>query len=189
VSDQIIEPSEIIIEQDGTEKETISHVNPKIRFLARFFDYALFIFFLATVRYFITGSTDVIRHESFIPIQFFIWIPLEALLLYVWGTTPGKFFLKTKIIPKKRIKLDYMSALKRSFNVWFRGFGMGIPVINILCLMVAYQRLNFLQMTSWDRDEQTIVTHYPVGQWRIILASIVSFSGLVFYYMFKTSLS
>lgn len=184
MSEEIIEPSEIIIEKNGTVRETTTHVSPWIRFLARFFDYSLFIFLLGATRYLITGTISLAQYESFIPVQFFAWIPIEALLLSTWGTTPGKFFLKTKLIPRRRGKLDYMAALKRSFNVWFRGLGMGIPVINILCLMVAYHRLNLLRTTSWDVEDQTIITHYPISLWRIIVASIFAASGFIFYYVF-----
>lgn len=184
MSEEIIEPSEIIIEKNGTVRETATHVSPWIRFLARFFDYALFIFLLGAVRYLITGTPSLAQYESFVPIPFFCWIPIEALFLSTWGTTPGKFFLRTKLIPRRRGKLEYKIALRRSFNVWFRGLGMGIPVINVLCLMVAYHRLNLLRTTSWDVETQTMITHYPIGTWRIVVASIISAAGLFFYYMF-----
>lgn len=183
MSEEILEPSEIIIEKNGTIKEQISHVNPWIRFLARFFDYSLFILALSSVRYCFTGSVSLDEYKSFIPIPFFSWIVVEAFLLSTWGTTPGKFFLKTKISSRRFAKLDFMSALRRSFNVWFRGIGMGIPVINFLCLMVAYNRLKLLGSTTWDMDDQTIITHYPIGQWRIVLATAVTFCGFLFYYI------
>lgn len=121
MSEEIIEPSEIIIEKNGTVREKTSPVNPWVRFLARVFDYSLFIFFVSMVRYFLKGAPFSSHYESFIPLPFFAWIPLEALLLSTWGITPGKFFLRIKLSLRRPGKLDYMSALKRSFDVWFRG--------------------------------------------------------------------
>jgi len=180
VSEEIIEPSEIIIEKNGTVKEKTSHVNPWVRFLARFLDYSLFILFLSGIRYLVKGTFSLNEQDSFIPIHFFAWIPIESLFLSTWGTTPGKFFLRTKISTSYQGKLNYMSALMRSFNVWLRGIGMGIVVVNILCLMTAYHRINLLRITSWDKEAQTLVTHYPIGNWRIILSAIVILAVFVF---------
>lgn len=182
MSEEIIEPSEIIIEKNGTVRETRLPANPWIRFLARFFDYSLFILFVSMFRYFFKLLPFSSYYDSFIPVIFFAWIPVEALFLSTLGTTPGKFFLKVKISLKRPGKFNYMSAVKRSFDVWFRGLGMGISLIGILCLMVAYHRLKFANTTTWDRDNQTIVTHHPIGQWRIIGAAIVSAIGLIFYF-------
>ena len=184
MSEKILEPSEIIIEKDGTIKEQGIKKNPWLRFLARFFDYALFIFLMVSVRYILNGKIALPLDQSFIPIPFFAWIPVEALLLSVWGTTPGKFLLRITLTLKRRGKFDYMTALKRSFNVWFRGLGMGIFIINILCLMIAYHRFQLIQTTSWDLEEQIDTTQYTVSLWRIILAVIVVLFGSIFYFKF-----
>lgn len=185
MNNKVIEPSEIIIDQQGLPKEDTSRVNPWIRFLARFFDYSLFFLLLWGLRVLLHGHFPLGWFEHLIPFEFFVWIPFEALLLSTWGTTPGKFFLRTELKQGRKIRLDYITALKRAFNVWFRGLGMGIPIINCFCLLVAYHRLRVFRQTSWDREENIIVLHRPIGRWRIIAAAIIAAGGLLFYYTDK----
>lgn len=185
MSDRVIEPSEIIIDQQGLPKEDTVRVNPWIRFLARFVDYSVFFLVLWSLRVWLKGHFPLGRFEALIPFEFFVWIPIEAFLLWTWGTTPGKFFLKTEIRQGRKRRLDYTAALKRSFNVWLRGLGLGIPVINFLCLLVAYQRLRMLGRTSWDREENIVVSHRPVGRWRIIASAVFIIVVFFFYYQGK----
>ena len=107
---------------------------------------------------------------------------MEALFLKIWGKTPGKAFFRIELKQGRRVRLSYATALKRSFNVWFRGLGMGIPIIIFFCLLVAYQRLRLLRHTSWDREENIVVSHRPIGRWRIVATALISVSSLLFYY-------
>lgn len=183
--DRVIDPSEILIDRSGTVKEDAVHANPWVRFLARFFDYALFLLVLWGLRELLHGKYPLGKYESMVPFEFFVWIPIEALLLWSWGTTPGKFFLKMKLQQGRRFKLDFATALRRSFNVWFRGLGMMIPIVNCICMALAYYRLKSLQYTSWDRDDHIAVSHGPIGQWRIVVSALVAAAVLLFYYANK----
>lgn len=182
MSDKIIEPSEIIIEKQNKPKENFAHVNPWIRCIARFFDYSLFCILLLFTRKLLQGHLPLGgTFDRFFPFEFFVWIPIEAALLSTWGTTPGKFFLKTKLKAGKRRNLPYFTALKRSFNVWLRGLGMGIIGLNFFCLAVAYHKLKMFKITSWDREDHIQVTHYPIAIWRLYVAVFVAAVGLLYY--------
>lgn len=182
---RVIEPSEIIVEQTNKPKGNSTHANPWIRFLARFFDYSLFFLLLLSSRKLFHGHLPLGQYEHLVPFEFFVWIPIEALLLSAWGSTPGKFFLRTTLRRGKKKRLDYMSALRRAFSVWFRGLGMGILGLNFFCLLVAYNKLKVLQITSWDRDDHIEVTHHPIGQWRIYAAAFIAMAGILYYYSQK----
>lgn len=181
----VVDPSEIIVDRSGTVKEDTFHANPWIRFLARFFDYSFFFLLLWGVRWLLGGSVPLKQYQSMVPIEFFAWIPIEALLLYLWGTTPGKYLLKIQFRQGRRAKLDFVTALRRSFNVWFRGLGMMIPVINCICLVFAYYRLKTLQLTSWDRDEHIAISHQPVEKWRVGLTAAVIVAVMLFHTIAK----
>ncbi len=182
---KVIEPSEIIVEYSSKPKENITHANPWIRCIARFFDYALFFLLLLSSRKLFHGQLPFGRYEHWIPFEFFVWIPIEALLLTTWGTTPGKWLLKTKLKQGKRNKLDYQTALRRSFSVWLRGIGLGNTFIGFFCMAVAYNKLRLLQTTSWDRDDQITVTHYPLQKWRLYVAVLFTIVGILYYYSQK----
>lgn len=180
--DRVIEPSEIIVEQPGKATENISQVNPWIRCIARFFDYSLFFLLLLSSRKLFHGQLPFGKYEHLIPFEFFVWIPIEALFLSTLGTTPGKFFLKTKLKHGKRHRLEFNVAVRRSFSVWIRGLGLGIPVLNFFCLLNAFNKLKLFHTTTWDRDDHITVTHYPIGRWRIYAAVLVAVVGILYYY-------
>jgi len=185
VGDKIIEPSEIFVEGERKREDHRVRANPWIRFFGRFFDYTLFFLLLWGLRQFLHGHFPFGKYESFIPFEFFVWIPIEALLLRLFGNTPGKWLVGTRLNWAGKKKPDYITALKRSFSVWFRGLGMMIPFINLLCMLVAYHKLKAFQITSWDRDDRILVTHRPVARFRVVLAAIVIVGGLLFYYSEK----
>jgi len=101
-------------------------------------------------------------------ISFFSWIFMEASLLSLWGTTPGKWILRTELRSASG-RLTYSQALKRSVLVWFAGLGMGIPVVSIITLAVSYRTLVRDGTTLWDRREGFTVTHGKIGALRVAL--------------------
>ncbi len=171
-----IEPTEILIEGDGTVHEKPAIANPWLRFLARMFDYSLFFMVLWSI------SSGKIESTSLVPFEYFLWIPLEAAFLRWVGTSPGKWILGIKLQQGRLQHLDYLTALRRSFHVWFRGLGMGIPFLNVICMLVAFQRLKAFKITTWDRDDHIHISYCRIGKWRILLAAAIAVAGLGFYF-------
>lgn len=176
----VIEPSEILTGKGDSIHRLEKQPNPWLRLIARFFDYALFF----TILYFIPRPPSWPSFGKLVPIEFFAWIPFEALLLAFCGTTPGKWLVgvDVKVAGKK---LCFKTALKRSLNVWFRGLGMGIPIINVICMMNAYYRMRLFQATSWDLEDDIAVIYRPVGKWRVYLAAAAAAIGMIFYSFWK----
>jgi hypothetical protein len=188
MDDRVIEPSEIIVEQgENPTYEDISHVNPWIRCIARFFDYSFFCTLLWATRYFFHGEFPFSKYEYFIPFEYFVWIPFEALLLCIFGTTPGKFVLGTEVRAQRSRKLSFSQAFHRSFAVWLRGMGMGVPFVNFFCLLTAYNKLKLFKISSWDRDLHLTVTHKPISMWRLYFAVFIAIVGLLLYYSSKNA--
>lgn len=174
----VIEPSEIITGEEQPKTKSL-HINPWMRLSARFFDYALFFSLLRI------GTGTIISVTPWIPIEFFAWIPIEALLLGFIGTTPGKWLLKIEVEKNHRKRLGFETALRRSFSVWLRGLGLGIPFLNFFCMLSAYHRLKAFSVTSWDRDEKITVSHHPVAKWRFYTVSVLAIIGMIFYSYWK----
>ncbi|MCC6127693.1 MAG: RDD family protein [Chlamydiae bacterium] len=178
-----IEPSEILTGDDyGRAKK--APPDPWARLLARVFDYSLFCLLLLGLRSFLHLPVPGGVFERFIPFEFVFWIPIETLLLLTWGKTPGKWFLNIDLRFAKQSHPHWTMALRRSVAVWFRGLGMGIPVISLLCLLVAYQRLKMVQTTSWDKETCIQVVQQPFPRWRLIAASVFSIISFFFYWNF-----
>ena len=182
-SGPVIEPSEIITGRDDSPHVHQQPANPLIRFLARFFDYSIFF----TLLHIVSGPISLPGFGRIFPIEFLAWVPIETLLLATWGTTPGKWLLRTEIKRRFSNRLSFRSAFRRSFSVYFRGLGMGIPVINVLCMLNAFYRLRIFQTTTWDKEEGTFVIHQSLVKWRYYLAIAVVLAGMIIYSFWKKS--
>lgn len=97
------------------------------------------------------------------------WIPVEALLLSRFTTTPGKWLLGIRVTDDLGQPLSYLAALKRSALVLVMGNGLGLPTLMLLPLLQAgmswmlYQRSG---TTLWDRTAASVPMHTrptPVG--------------------------
>ena len=176
--DEVIQPSEIIIEtEDNPENINFHKINPWQRFLARFLDYSLFNLFLIFCFFLLSSRFSFHHFEYIFPLEFLLWIPIEAFFLSHLGYTPGKYFLKTRVSHALHRRLDFSSALRRSFGVWLKGMGMGIPLISIFAMLYAYFKLRVDKYTSWDQENHLHVSHRPVKKWQIIVsAAIISLS-------------
>ncbi|MDR7134559.1 putative RDD family membrane protein YckC [Lysobacter niastensis] len=108
----------------------------------------------------------------------FAWVFVEALFLSTAGTTPGKWLFRTRVVPATGAKLDYSSALSRSFKVWWRGLGIGFPLASIITLFVAHGNLTKNGVTSWDRDDGINIVHDRIGPLRVLVA-IIFFLGFL----------
>jgi hypothetical protein len=94
-----------------------------------------------------------------------------GLLLAAWGTTPGEWLLNMAVERQDGTAIDFSSALRRSFAVWLRGaLGGGLPVVSLIAMVLAWNRLRDDGQTSWDRDGGFVVRHGEVGFWRGLAA-------------------
>lgn len=165
-----IDPTEILVE--GASPKSAAD-NPWVRFFARLFDYSFICMCIWGLRHFFPFGP----YEHWIPFELLLWVPIEALLLSTWGTTPGKWLLKVKITPH----LGFEAAIKRSLSVWIRGMGLGIPFVNFFCLLIAYQRLRLLKTTSWDIDSRTKITYGTISRLQFGVVAGFAIFGLLFY--------
>lgn len=150
----------------------VAQVRPWVRYWARMFD----IHLVAIVGGIAIGifNPDAFNKKGgdllFGLVVVFAWVFIESLFLSTVGTTPGKWLFKTRLIPPSGGKLDYSTALSRSFKVWWRGLGIGFPLAITITLIVAYRNLKKNGATTWDRDDGFTVVHDRIGLLRVIVA-------------------
>ena len=101
------------------------------------------------------------------------WIFIETMLLLSFGTTPGKWILNIQLHHEDNKTLDLNTVLRRSASVWFRGIGMGIPLLNIFCGALSYSSLNTQGKTQWDRAQNLKISHGPISELRVAGAVLV----------------
>jgi len=171
------------------EKE-VSKVRPWVRFFARYTDYMIGGIILAIILGIVAPDSIFLAPNRASEILFtmlimFIWIFVEAVLLSTWGTTPGKWLLKTTVSSQTGEKLTFSSALNRSFSVWLKGFGMGIPLVSLITLSLAYDKLTHNGITTWDAKGGLMVSHEKIGALRVIL-TVLLWIGFVFLIVLGT---
>jgi len=101
------------------------------------------------------------------------WMFVEAELLVLWRTTPGKFLLKTRVEMLDGNPVTYVKALNRGATVFTSGLGCLVPVVILACCAVSYQDLKGAGTTRWDRGRFRMV-HQQVGPGRYALIAALT---------------
>jgi uncharacterized RDD family membrane protein YckC len=145
-------------------------VRPWPRFWARIIDFYVFgAVITALIDYSNTGllgSPTAQKLGSILALA--VWMLIEARLLQGLGTTPGKLLMNVRVRRRDGRPASSHDALLRSLRLWWRGLGMGLPVVSLVTAAYAYRQLQARGETSWDRDGGWVVEHGAVGLLRIL---------------------
>lgn len=174
-------PASIMKQTEKIPVGMVSPVRPWVRYWARSIDYMLFSFIFVIIAVLFFPSVLRISEVARNMLALFIWVFVEASLLSSWGTTPGKWLLRTSIRDAVGQKPTFSNALSRSFGVWWRGMGAGFPIATLITLIVSHGKLTKDGITHWDREGGIVVSHKKIGLLRIILAILlfVGFFSLI----------
>jgi RDD family len=105
-------------------------------------------------------------------VLFTLWTPIEALLLALWGTTPGKLLFGISVTGPGGRLLTLGEAFHRSIRVAVQGAAIGLPLVALFAQVFAYQRLTRTGTTRWDTATGAVVTHQPLGRARLAVCTI-----------------
>lgn len=162
------------------KKDTYPAGRPFVRFLARFFDLALFTFFL--IAFVSIFSPKFIVESSAITvfmICLILYILVEAAILSVFGNTLGKSLLNTRMKTVTGEPINFVTALKRSIFVTAAGMGLGVPIINFICFGFSYKDLKKHGYATWDKQIGTIVLYGRISTARMLVVSIIPIGLLI----------
>ena len=142
------------------------HHHPWRRYFARIMDSSIFVYLLAMAFGVMPPRTvadfsDLDRWMLFYIIANAVMIPVEAVLLSSFKTTPGKWIFGIRVTGGHGAPLSFAQAINRSFRVWVQGSWLGIPIVLIIPMVFAYGRLNRTGTTLWDAHCGAVVTHRP----------------------------
>lgn len=159
--------------QESVPKE----IHPWKRYFARWLDYTFwgaivnFVWIvLLRVRPILMGFWETVFGIGAMA----LFVPVEALLLHKFGTTPGKYIMGIRLEYIQGGDLPYSEALYRSLRVFTGGVGLGIPLINIILYIFRYCQLTGRswrifarhdqvegpQDMLWDEETEIIYSHY-----------------------------
>lgn len=86
----------------------------------------------------------------------------------LFGNTPCKAILRISVTNADGSKLSFRDALLRNMRVYFSGYGLGIPLVQLVTFSFAYNKLKNKGKTSWDEKHNFIVSHGQIGGGRIL---------------------
>lgn len=114
-----------------------------------------------------------------------IYAVFEGFWINVFGASLGKRLHGLRLIRTNDDGFTLAVSFRRSFAVWAKGLGIGIPIVSLFTLITAYRTLQAEGQTSWDRDYQCAVIgrHLSAFRWIFILVVwalfIAIYMGLV----------
>ncbi len=174
-------------EDNLTDAQVSLIIHPWRRYFGRMFDYTLSGIILGIVSLFVWPTLLAYSEFLLVLIGGLLWIFIESFFLSSWGFTPGKFLVSTKVEKIDGRKLSYSEALYRSFLVWLKGVGCGIPLVSFITLYKSHSKLHNDGISSWDRECRTTVTHSELNPVRISI--LVLIEGLFIYLSFIADIS
>jgi hypothetical protein len=109
-------------------------------------------------------------------LAFAVMVPLEALMVAVAGTTPGKALLGLRIAASHGGRPNPVASLQRALGVYLRGLGLGIPFLAFFTLLVAGARRLNHGRTRWDEGANLVVVATPLsgGRWQLALVVVIA---------------
>ena len=175
-------PTSAALEPDSHDR-AVPQVRPWVRYWARMFDIYLTALALGiALGIFSPRALDVSGSNILFGLAILlIWVVVESLLLSSIGVTPGKWLLKTRLVPPSGEKPSFATALSRSVKVWWRGLGIGLPIISLVTLIIARSDLKESGSTTWDKDTGFVVVHERIGFLRaaVVVVAFCLFIALV----------
>ena len=163
----------------------VNQMQPWARFFARHLDYMTFTFVAIIVSMLTFSSvhgilTMTVGQMIIASILLtLVWAFVEAALISVYGTTPGKYLLGIHVADSDGRKPGIAQSLRRSLGVWAMGVGMALPIVGLVAQFLGYRALKRHGVSPWDRLSRTEVEHFDYH----ILSPILYFftvSALIF---------
>lgn len=115
----------------------------------RFFARALDLFLVGTlVRFFysllfdvsILAPTVFVTKLLLAALTLLIVVIAEPLMLHRWGTTPGKWVFRLRLVQENGATLDRADAFGRTLNVLLAGCGLTIPLASFVTHILSFYR-------------------------------------------------
>jgi uncharacterized RDD family membrane protein YckC len=121
------------------------------RFWARWFDLHLFgLCWWAAMRWAGHDLVDLMSDMWVLVWQMLPWFAIEAMLIHLWGTTPGKALLGIRVAQANGKPPSIGASVWRSFRVWAMGLGLGMPLVVIFCQGLSFWISRRIGRPLWD---------------------------------------
>ena len=161
-----------------------SHGNAWRRFAARYYDYLLMVL-LVTMGLAQFPAIEAIFHEDVFSQTMLMSaimlgsVPVFALMIEIWGTTPGKWLFGLTVEQAPDDKLSYEVAIRREWGAFLEGLTCNI--VPFISGPMAYYKLFHTGAVDWDRSCGAQIAYGPSSFGRVCFGVLAVF-GLAFAY-------
>lgn len=161
--------------------------HPWRRYLARTLDTSVFAMVMSFVLFAVWGALEPASALKFITLlseksaggrildvmlSVLVAILPNALFIGLSGTTLGKWIFGIRITNSEGNPIGFFRGLYRELFVWVRGYGLGIPFVSLITLVMSRSRLEEAGATAWDANLSTLVSHRRESFWQHLLNAI-----------------
>ena len=166
------------------EKSAQEGYHPVRRFVARLLDYNLIrlvLYILVIIVLRIRPHTNLMSNLV-IYASIFLAVPILAVMLHQWGTTPGKWIMGIEISHITGVRLSLYQALVREWSALHYGYGFGIPIWSYWQQYKSYKLTADRKRMPWDTEIESEYQYCPWGKQKkaqlalaLVLISVISF--------------
>lgn len=103
-----------------------------------------------------------------------LYMPINALFLCIFGTTPGKFVVGIYLKTPEGKNMSFDDALRREWAVFRYGMGFGIPIYNLVRLIKSYNIHTAGRELEWDYDYNADVLYTQWDTKRGVLSAVLA---------------
>jgi hypothetical protein len=107
------------------------------------------------------------------------WVPIEVLLQVLLQTTPGKWLFAiyvqygvSDVYASDDWHARWRTCARRALLVWWRGAACGLPLLSLIFMAVAKEKLVKKNETVWDAREDCLVTQGAIGAVNAVTAML-----------------
>ena len=162
--------------------------HPFRRFLGRYLDQiltsaVLMILVITVLRVRPFGQ----MHNTLLSVAaLFLMMPLNALFLCLFGTTPGKYAVGIHLKDLDGRNMSFFSALKREWDVFRYGSGFNLPIYSWIRLFKSYRIHSQGQELEWDYDNDIVYTQCGTGKIIYGISIVLICFATIFYCAFDS---
>lgn len=135
------------------KQRVVAH--PWKRYFARYIDswfFVLVIEFLIVVVFRVRPFRDLVDFLNIFWIRYLLWIPVEAVLIHYFRTTPGKWLFGIRIESINGGPLDISNGMHRAWDVLRYGYGFNLPIYSYWRHYRSYKDYTDFGYAQWDYE-------------------------------------
>ncbi len=169
---------------DYDDAEDSPIVSPWARWAARTLDFFLSlivpVFVLGIFLTLIGCETENISDVGALILGVPPGMALDALCHHFWGWSLGKWLFAVKVRHHDGTRLGFAEYFKRNFWVLVKGYGLCIPIVNLVMSVIQYNRLREGKPASYDEGKDIRITRARHSTVRTIFGIVAMVVMIVF---------